>query len=435
MNFVNSALTPHLSVRVINPTKGRGLFAEKDFEANDVVLVDKSLIAMQHVKNRMVAITCANCFRFLGSLEYQLAHLTKFCSMKPVSKSFRFPAIPGVPQEQDPFFTTQIVDCPGNCGEKYCSNECQQQAFSQHHQLLCVGPINDHFHPLVLFKKYAIENNEIFLLAAQMIVRIILHYRNTGSREGTDILSMFQHKAWWDVVIPDHNEEFSQELEADLRKILAESLHLLTQAILHPILAQYPNAQIQDLFTMDFYSHLIGMLEMYDNTIEIKSPLQKYLDNLKNLPVAQHEPLKAILLPLQDKLAIMLEEEECDEEDEDHDEHNNEDAGHDNSVDDEAMEDDVEPEELEFPKFDGLGVFPTSAMSNHSCDPNCIVKYGSDNSLLFVSKRKILKGEELTHSYIDDDLNLSARRKNLREYGFWCDCPKCEKEEAEEKAT
>ena len=46
MAFVTSTLTPHLSVRMINPAKGRGLFAEKDFEPEEVVLLDKSLIAM-----------------------------------------------------------------------------------------------------------------------------------------------------------------------------------------------------------------------------------------------------------------------------------------------------------------------------------------------------------------------------------------------------
>jgi hypothetical protein len=46
MAFVSSTLTPHLSVQLINPIKGRGLFAEKEFEANEVVLVDKALISM-----------------------------------------------------------------------------------------------------------------------------------------------------------------------------------------------------------------------------------------------------------------------------------------------------------------------------------------------------------------------------------------------------
>lgn len=66
------------------------------------------------------------------------------------------------------------------------------------------------------------------------------------------------------------------ELDKDIRRVLTESLELLKQAFMVPILTQFPNAQIQDLFTMEFYSHLIGMLEMYDNTIGILKPFYRF---------------------------------------------------------------------------------------------------------------------------------------------------------------
>lgn len=36
----------------------------------------------------------------------------------------------------------QVV-CPGGCGEEYCSEPCRQQAWQQHHCLLCPGPAQD----------------------------------------------------------------------------------------------------------------------------------------------------------------------------------------------------------------------------------------------------------------------------------------------------
>ena len=147
------------------------------------------------------------------------------------------------------------------------------------------------------------------------------------------------------------------ELEADLKKILSESLDLLTQAILQPIMAQYPTAQIKDLFDMEFYSHLIGTLEMYDNTIgihtlfllclvqlflisrEIKSPLQKYLDSIHNLTPPQQESIKAVLHPVRDKVALVLEEEECEEDEDAHEEH-------DDAMDVGEGGDEAEPEEV-----------------------------------------------------------------------------------------
>lgn len=98
MPFIENLLPPGVVCRYISAGKGRGLFAERDFEENELVMADKSLMAMvhmvlyayikfinqinsknqQHVKNRQVAHTCANCFRFLGSLETQLAYLCKY---------------------------------------------------------------------------------------------------------------------------------------------------------------------------------------------------------------------------------------------------------------------------------------------------------------------------------------------------------------------
>ena len=54
---------------------------------------------------------------------------------------------------------------------------------------------------------------------------------------------------------------------------------------------------------------------------EIKSPLQKYLDNIHNLTPPQQESVKAVLHPVRDKLALVLEEEECEEDEDGHEEH------------------------------------------------------------------------------------------------------------------
>ena len=40
----------------------------------------------------------------------------------------------------------------------------------------------------------------------------------------------------------------------------------------------------------------------------------------------------------------------------------------------------------------------------------------------------VAAGEELCNSYVDVSLPLKKRRRELREYGFDCDCPRCERE-------
>ncbi|KAH8584706.1 SET domain containing with a cysteine cluster at the C-terminus [Cryptosporidium sp. chipmunk genotype I] len=65
---------------------------------------------------------------------------------------------------------------------------------------------------------------------------------------------------------------------------------------------------------------------------------------------------------------------------------------------------------------------------NHSCDPNCHV-YTIDDSTIYVNtNRDIMKGEELTISYIDNTLPLAERINLIQNYHFTCACILCKKE-------
>ena len=79
-------------------------------------------------------------------------------------------------------------------------------------------------------------------------------------------------------------------------------------------------------------------------------------------------------------------------------------------------------------------VYPLGALLNHSCDPNCLLRYdcGSRNRknepplLEIVAARDISAGEELTHSYVELVSPAHTRRISLRDtYGFECRCEKC----------
>jgi len=45
-----------------------------------------------------------------------------------------------------------------------------------------------------------------------------------------------------------------------------------------------------------------------------------------------------------------------------------------------------------------------------------------------VALRDIAEGEELTHSYIENDRPLAERQADLLEYNFVCQCVRCLKE-------
>lgn len=65
------------------------------------------------------------------------------------------------------------------------------------------------------------------------------------------------------------------------------------------------------------------------------------------------------------------------------------------------------------------------AIFNHSCVPNVYFK-PEDKHMLFITNRKIKKGEELCDFYCDLELPCINRKKRLLEqYGFDCKCDKC----------
>eukprot|EP01038_Epipyxis_sp_PR26KG_P013139 gene13139-17607_t len=76
-----------------------------------------------------------------------------------------------------------------------------------------------------------------------------------------------------------------------------------------------------------------------------------------------------------------------------------------------------------------IGVYPYAALMNHSCTPNCILRYdfSSNGPLLkIVALNNITKGEELTHSYVDCTLPSSLRQQRLQDiYHFQCNCNLC----------
>jgi len=89
------------------------------------------------------------------------------------------------------------------------------------------------------------------------------------------------------------------------------------------------------------------------------------------------------------------------------------------------------------------GVYPLGALLNHSCNPNCILRYqynnhhndattmkktrnGSPPVLEIVTCRNVQKGEELSHSYIALLEPVTMRQERLlSSYGFFCTCQRC----------
>jgi hypothetical protein len=100
------------------------------------------------------------------------------------------------------------VSCQWGCGVRYCSLKCAEMDMAEGHALLCVGPLESADHPLLEFKNFAIQHNEIFLLAGKLVAKSILAQAARGGILEGDCLddyiwptSLLMREPWSDCVV------------------------------------------------------------------------------------------------------------------------------------------------------------------------------------------------------------------------------------------
>lgn len=75
----------------------------------------------------------------------------------------------------------------------------------------------------------------------------------------------------------------------------------------------------------------------------------------------------------------------------------------------------------------GIGLYPSGAMINHSCTPNCDYLPGHDGEMRLVTIGSVCAGDELTIQYCDVLTTATDERQHVleSEYFFRCDCARC----------
>lgn len=129
----------------------------------------------------------------------------------------------------------------------------------------------------------------------------------------------------------------------------------------------------------------------YDSDLVVESPLENYFLHIDDLPSSEKREAEQITRPLLDAL------------------------GDDYSI-----------------CCQGTAFFPLQSCMNHSCEPNAKAfkrEEDLDGQATIIALQPIQKGEEITISYIDEDLPVEERQASLADYGFRCRCPRCLEEE------
>jgi len=470
-------------IRADSETAGRHLQADSNIGKGELILVERPLLALQSTDNLPITWTCSCCRAFVGGPDAALRHrfqspgaLSDASQAEPATTKEAPP--PSVHNKEHPEY--DVYPCHKLCGHVYCSETCRDDAWNAHHCLLCTGNVTAD-HALVAFKQFACQTNEILLLVAEWWVAQHLNTTDTATAYRD-----FQMQPWWEVVADDLTDQpggFASAfgLTQSLKQVCKDAADLLQQAV--------TDDRIPPVTDMDIAVR-IGACEQNAMGIRQRHPLcramfDRELRERRHVEIVQclaqagfigndedacnDEDCKSVEDDSNDvaerEIAAVVPETSTDNSQEKDSDPNGQDGEWDYSVDEIATylsslfidEDgtvkdqagaattdngeeqvrDTQGDDLDyiFPPLDGTAMYATVCKMNHSCDPNVIVLYkrqgwGSRHPLTAycVALRDIAPGDELTISYIDLQDSYIERQAALENYGFRCNCSKCQRE-------
>ncbi|CAH1374065.1 hypothetical protein MTP99_015441 [Tenebrio molitor] len=362
-----------VEVRIVDNSKGKGLFAKKFFKSGSVIFEEEPLVSCQFSWNAAYQYkACDHCLKPLETAQENAQRLTG----KP-DLELPFPECCATDKAK---FTSCSL-----CGTEYCSVECQSAAYNQYHRILCLQTTErNNYHPLEQLNEawkhvhYPPETNTIML-----IVRLLARITQSSNRElAIEQTLQFCHRTV--------NED------AELAHKLLGEKYASQQSLLHNLLLQcLPHEGIEQFLTPVGFQGLLALIGTNGQGVGT-SAISQWVTRTSDLAITDEE--RAVLDKFIDKLY------------EDMDSHSG-----------------------NFLNNEGVALFTLQSACNHSCVPNAEPTYlHNNNKLSLVAVRDVQEGEEICISYLDEcNLQRSrhSRRKELMEnYLFACNCPKCEEQ-------
>ena len=419
-----------------------GVKVLKKINKDDVIFYETPMCCLQSIPNRQDAICCSFCFRFIGTVDMQLNILKKEITRQDVITYVNDNNNDNDNDNKDLILTDRIIPCQSNCGTLYCNENCRDEHMKKSHKYLCTGYIDEKDadnNCLFQFILHSIETNEIFLLVGDVYARILCDIDEGKSIENAmkPWLGYCRNK-WEDVAKTNDTDETAVEFAETLKKLTLESWELLCDAF------DLQSKKLDKILDHDFMSRTIGMFEQNNVGVRLTNPILNYIkkmDDDSELIESMLDNIKQISKNLESLDDVEWEDVEDDEENDDNDD-NKENEIENKSIFvrvptnpklielEEILKE--EGEENIFPPLDGTAFYKTICKINHSCCPNCIVRYNTDSVQGLVAQvialNEIEEGEELVQSYIDQSLDINSRQAALRDYGFECRCIKCTEE-------
>ncbi|CAK9794697.1 Histone-lysine N-trimethyltransferase SMYD5 [Anthophora plagiata] len=357
-------------IRLIDDVKGKGLFAIRPFKDGDTILEEKPIICCQFAWNLEYGyLACDHCLRPLETAEENVRRLT--------GKSTIILPHPECCETKKDL----ITECP-ECGTKYCSIECLNEASLRYHGILCLHTREkDESHPLVQLNEtwkqmhYPPESATVMLL-----VKMVALVNQANNKE--DILSIFSQFCHRTV---NDTHEIAHELLGE--KFIGQ-IDLLRQMMLEAVNTEFT----EHWFTLEGFRSLLALVGTNGQGIGT-SAFSRWVKNVSALELQREERIQV------DKLI------------------------------DRIYHDMNEVVDI-FLNNEGSGLYVLQSAVNHSCVPNAIVEFPySNNVLVLKAIRDIQPEEEICISYLDEcflERSRHSRQEALSSsYLFHCYCDKC----------
>ncbi len=364
-----------VEIRVINATKGKGLFARREIKQDEILFEEEPQVIQIHSFLQEIPVrVCNHCMCFVGPLEEQFQFLARAVGYSFDSR-FREVIERGRPYEPE---LPIAVECP-HCKEVYCGSKCKTKAWNSYHEVLCPSTPQ-----LEAFYRENAKSIQTYHLA--MVIKLIGMIIQESKKRGIDealkvVIGNYRKPRASEVILTKIGEDSS-----GCQEFFDDNLRQYFTAIqgLIPGMMQYPPLTESRLF-----DELVGMLFINSAQIEIFSPLHKYF--------ARGWRGIEYFIPFLDKINTKYDG---------------------------------------IPQADGSALYSWYSMINHSCDPNILTREGREDELMrteegrnanckVIARRGIQPGEEILTSYIHPQTPKHQRKKDLQQYLFQCDCPRC----------
>lgn len=360
-----------------DPIIGRGLIAESNLKNGSTLFEEIPLVQIQYSWNKKYKyLACDECMKPLEDVEENLRRLTGNKSLIVPHKEFC----------QISSMKSNFSHCE-KCDTRYCSVGCQVKAFKSHHQFLC--PANGFISPDFLENFEQLWNE--------------IHY----PPETSNIMILVKMIAM--INQAENKEAMIQSFANFCQSTFNESNYLV-----HKILDQKYANQIQLLFDMFRKNLYMEGLDSWFTYEGFQNLIALICRNAQGIATS---PLNMWLKSTESRFKN--------------------DDGFDSFV--EGIYDQIDEHVGSFIDNEGIGLYPTQSLINHSCAPNCEIKFAGDSKLSVVATRDIGQGEQVLISYLDEcQLNRSrhSRQKYLREfYLFNCLCEKCDSQRCDPDVT